>query len=101
MNLGTLKVISNGDLQKKQRKNGEGDFYIFTGYVDLGGLYPEKMDFFVFEPTDGLGRGEWNVPVTARMYNGRLRYDLDFNQAQAVVAKPVTTATSTTTKATA
>lgn len=101
MQLGQLKVISNGDLQEKQRKENKGTFYIFTGYVDLGGLYPEKMDFFVFERAEALGRGEWNVPVIARMYNGRLRYDLDFKQAQAVVAKPVTTATSTTTKATA
>lgn len=91
--IGTVNLISDGLTRTGLRKDGKGNYYAITAYVDLGGLYPEKLEIFVNSEQEVLAKGAYAVPLTMRVYNGRLYHDLDFKRAVSVNRNPVQTAT--------
>lgn len=100
LDIGKVNLISDGLTRTGVRKDGKGNFYVVTVYVDLGGLYPEKVDIFVNSEQEILAKGSWVVPVSLRIYNGRLFYDLDCKRAVSVnrTAPQPNTSTVTATK---
>lgn len=89
MDIGKINLISDGLTRTGQRKDGKGSYYVMTAYVDTGSRYPEKLDVFVNHEQEVLSVGAWTVPVTVRVYNGRLFYDLDYKRAVSVNKQPV------------
>lgn len=99
LDIGKVNLISDGLTHTGIRKDGKGNFYVVTAYIDLGGRYPEKVDLFVNTQEEIPAKGAWIVPVSLRVYNGRPFYDLDFKRAVPAGSSTVQHATASTAKA--
>lgn len=81
LDIGKISLISDGLSRTGIRKDGKGSYFAMSAYIDFGGLYPLPLEIFVNSEQEVLPKGSYVVPVSMRLYNGRLYHDLELKRA--------------------